>query len=73
MSKSILKLEPHRIMANHQIIEIWYEDQFIATVSGADGPGVRVFSKYSMDIVRKGLEDTVDCIEVTMDLERKLS
>jgi hypothetical protein len=46
--KTTLRLRPHTLLPDTQVIEVWYGDQFIAEVTGADGPGVRVLSKYSL-------------------------
>jgi hypothetical protein len=67
MEKSELKLEPHSILLDTQIIEVFHEGNLIATVYGADGPGVRVVSKYPMDVVRGGLGETVGVIEIRME------
>jgi hypothetical protein len=32
-------------------LEVWHDGQFIATVTGADGPGVRVISKHAVKVV----------------------
>ena len=50
MKKSQLRLGKH-LADNTDVIEVWYGDKFIATVYGADGPGVRVISKYAMGTI----------------------
>lgn len=67
MEKSQLKIKDHSFLSGEQAIEVWYEDQMIATVYGTEGPGVRVFSKHSMDIVRGGLGPNVGVIEVRIE------
>jgi hypothetical protein len=46
--KTILKPVPHSTIAGVTILEVWHDGQFIATVTGAEGPGVRVISKHGM-------------------------
>lgn len=48
MPKSQLRLKPHNYLPGEQLIEIWWDGKFIGTVTGADGPGIRVISKYQM-------------------------
>jgi hypothetical protein len=44
--KTVLKMDPHRILSDVQVVEIWHNNQLLGTVVGADGPGVRIISKY---------------------------
>lgn len=69
MQKSKLKVDPHHLLADDQVVEVWHEDELVATVYGADGPGVRIISKYPMDIVRGGLRagDTIGMIEIRIE------
>jgi hypothetical protein len=46
--KTELRLCPHSVLRGEKIIEIWYADNFIGTVTGADGPGIRVVSKHDL-------------------------
>jgi hypothetical protein len=46
--KTELRAIPHSIAPDVTIFEVWHNGQFIATVTGADGPGVRVISKHPM-------------------------
>lgn len=48
MEKTQLKLAPHKQMPGQNCIELWYEGKFIGCVYGADGPGIRVFSKHEL-------------------------
>ncbi len=43
-----LRAVPHSIVPGATIFEVWHDGQFIATVTGADGPGVRVISKHAI-------------------------
>lgn len=47
--KTELRLRPHAVLAGENVIELWYHGQLIGTVTGADGPGVRVLSKYQIE------------------------
>jgi hypothetical protein len=44
--KTELRLARHSMLPDHNLIEVWYEGKFIATVTGADVPGVRIISKH---------------------------
>jgi hypothetical protein len=44
--KSELRVVPHSELPGQNVIEVWHDGEFIATVTGATGPGVRVISKY---------------------------
>lgn len=47
--KSVLKLDLHKVLPGQQVVEVWHGEQFIGTVTGADGPGVRIVSKHFME------------------------
>lgn len=70
MEKSKLTLKSHTLILGEEVVEIWYENILIGTVCGADGPGVRVISKYPMDIVRGGMGEgeTIGVMEVRIEL-----
>jgi hypothetical protein len=53
------------VLGEAQVVEVWNEDEFIATVYGSDKGGVRVISKYPVDVttVREG---GVNIVEVTV-------
>ncbi len=46
--KSELRLGPHAVIPDATVVEVWYDGEFVATVCGADGPGVRVVSKHRL-------------------------
>lgn len=46
--KSELRLQPHSVIPDACVIEVWYDGKLIATVAGADGPGVRVITKHKL-------------------------
>jgi hypothetical protein len=59
--KTTLRPVAHSIVPGATIFEVWYGDQFIATVTGADGPGVRIISKHPMKAeVVEGLPNVVE-------------
>jgi len=49
--KTQLRLAPHSQLRGENVIEVWYDGEFIAEVVGADAPGVRVISKYKKTAV----------------------
>lgn len=46
MNKTELRLRDHSVLPDAAVVEIWWNGVFIGEVVGADGPGVRVLSKY---------------------------
>jgi hypothetical protein len=46
--KSELRLAEHASIHGAVVVEVWYGGEFIASVYGADGPGVRVISKHRL-------------------------
>ena len=63
--KTELRLAEHSVLTDEKVIELWFGGVFIGQVVGADGPGVRVLSKYpksSADIDPLITEVTVDVI-----------
>lgn len=49
--KSELRLVDHKVLPGERVIEVWYGGEFVATVTGADGPGVNVISKYPITAI----------------------
>jgi len=68
MTKSNLRLGTHQILPENQMIEVWYEGILIASVYGADGPGVRVITKFPLDIIRGGHGETLNVVEVRLEV-----
>jgi hypothetical protein len=48
--KTELRAVPHSIIPGATIFEVSHNGQFIATVTVADGSGVRVISKHPMEL-----------------------
>jgi hypothetical protein len=46
--KTELRPEKHSAQAGQTIIELWHDGDFIGTVAGADGPGVRIVTKHTV-------------------------
>jgi hypothetical protein len=44
--KAQLKLAPHSELPGEQVVEVHFAGQLVCTVTGADGPGVRIISKH---------------------------
>jgi hypothetical protein len=58
--KTQLRLVPHLVLPDAQVVELWHDGTLIGTVVGADGPGVRIISKYlrnSGEAIRISLGD----------------
>lgn len=46
--KTELRAKPHSVLTGAVIVEIWHDGHFLATVAGADGPGVRIITKHGI-------------------------
>jgi hypothetical protein len=49
MSKTELRPTPHKELEGHYSIELWHEGQFIGTVVGADGAGIRILTRRTIE------------------------
>lgn len=61
--KSKLVVGDHTVLGHTKVVEVWDEDKFIATVVGRDGRGVRVISKYPIEVIQ-GTDGTINIVEV---------
>lgn len=52
--KTELRPVPHSTISGAIVLEVWHDGQFIATITGDDGPGVRVISKHPLRAVPVG-------------------
>jgi len=50
--KTELKLAEHSTIPRAQVVEIWWNGRMVGQITGADGPGVRVISKYPVNYER---------------------
>ena len=69
--KAQLRLAAHSVLPGHQVIEIWYGNEFIGQVTGTDGPGVKILSKHRLvatTIAGNGTALTPD--EVVVEISR---
>jgi hypothetical protein len=46
--KSKLRLQSHSIATGENIIEVWHEGTFLATIARREGPTVRIVAKHNM-------------------------
>jgi hypothetical protein len=46
--KSELRVAKHALVPGAVVVEVWHDGRFIGQVTGADGPHVRVLSKYDL-------------------------
>ena len=46
--KTELRLAPHSQIHGANVVKLWHDGKLIGTVTGADGPGCRVISKYPL-------------------------
>lgn len=66
--KTELRLARHTQLPDANVIEIWWAGKLIGQVTGADGPGVRVLSKYPIVAIEVPNERAtpVHIVEVTV-------
>lgn len=62
--KTELKVKPHNIIPNTNVFEVWYDGALIATVAGADGPGLRVITRHRNRVVKD--DQMPELIEITI-------
>lgn len=48
--KTELRMAAHQIHPGATVVEVWWNGQFLAEVTGADGPGVRVITKHGVNL-----------------------
>jgi hypothetical protein len=46
--KSKVRLQSHSVATGENVIEIWHEGTFLATIAGSVGPAVRIVTKHKM-------------------------
>lgn len=46
--KTELRVAAHTVLMGEAVIEVWHDGVFIGQVTGRDGPGLRVMSKYPL-------------------------
>lgn len=66
MDKSTLRVKPHHLIEGAHVVEVWHGGEMVASVYGADGPGVRVVTKHNYDIFRGG-EPGLNMIDVRIE------
>jgi len=52
--KSTLRLAPHSVLPGVNVVEVWWGNVLVATVYCAEGPGVKIISKYPWEISHPG-------------------
>ena len=69
--KAELRAVAHSIVAGQTIFEVWHNGKFIATITGADGAGVRIVSKHPLHAAAVEVSGPPNVVEVRIELERK--
>jgi hypothetical protein len=66
--KAELRLHAHTVLPDTNVVEVWFAGSLIATVTGADGPGVRIISKYplALNVVAPDRATPLHVVEVTV-------
>lgn len=54
-----LRAVPHAFLPNCDCAEIWHDGKLIGTIYGADGPGVRIITKYPFQIEGRGIDPNI--------------
>jgi hypothetical protein len=66
-----LRAAPHSAIHLAIVFEVWHDGKFLAAITGADGPGVRVISKHPMKATIE--EGHPKVVEVKIDTEKATS
>lgn len=68
--KTELRLKRHAFLPGAFVIEVYYNGIFLATVAGAEGPGLRIISKHELKPLPERIlmeaDDPVKMIEVSI-------
>jgi hypothetical protein len=65
--KSELIYTKHTVLpSGNAVVEIWYGGEFLATITGRDGPGIRVISKYTLQALDQSalLRERLEMVDV---------
>jgi len=63
--KAELRFVPHEVIHGQQVVEVWFDGKLVAAIYGADGPGVRVVSRFPMSV--EVVNDALKVVEVRID------
>lgn len=63
-NKTELRLASHETLPGHLVIEAWYDGRLVCTVTGRDGPGVRIITKHPLNVLDVVRDVRVNIIEV---------
>jgi hypothetical protein len=67
--KTELRFRPHASNSHQNVVELWHNEEFIGTITGAEGPGVRVITKHSIQATTVLEDDAgVNVLEVEITL-----
>jgi len=40
--------KPYSMVPNQTMVEVWHDGKFLATITGMEGPGVKIVSKHTI-------------------------
>jgi hypothetical protein len=46
--KSEIRVKPHAVLPGVHVVEVWHDGRFLATIAGAEGPGVKIITKHAI-------------------------
>jgi hypothetical protein len=64
--KTELRAVEHTLRSGETAFEVWHDGQLIASIVGAEGPGVRVFSKHPLKVTQ--VDGYPNEVEVMLEL-----
>jgi hypothetical protein len=69
--KTELRAVPHATIKDRTVIEVWFGNEFVATIYPGDGPSIRVISKHWLQASPARSECNLSLNEIVVCLERK--
>ena len=46
--KTELRSKPHSMVPNQTVVEVWHDGKFLATITGAEVPGVKIVTRHTI-------------------------
>jgi hypothetical protein len=67
--KSKLRLQSHSVATGENVIEVWYDGVFLATLASGEGPTVRIVTKHNMTANPAPEDGGVHVLEIRITAE----
>jgi hypothetical protein len=63
--KTKLRITQHSLLGGESVVEVWHNGAYVAEVTGADQPGVRIISKHPLS-ARRMTDGFIEVLEVAI-------